>query len=174
MKTETVKVSSVLNHEYLLQRELFNNPDVVFLCKHGETVAFQKVLLCRNFPLFQEILPSLGPADFYLEKGAKTFISMDAVEAKDLKDFLLSSLYINKKPEVKNKAFIHIETMLKGHPYSKLKKEASSTVPEAKASVIDLLMNDLLAQVVPARVPKREVLEEAVDVDEDDFGDLVS
>ena len=161
-----IHLQSPLNLEYLLRNEILSvsNNDVIFLCSGGQTLGFNKGLLCANFPLFEQILPmAMNELEKYLPKDAKLFITIDSVDAESLSRYLLSSISSKSKMS-KEEDILRIDAMLRsscnfGHEHAEMKSVEPSDIVQSVME--EVLSNSVSSSVASQNISKIEFVDAA-------------
>ena len=161
-----IHLQSPLNLEYLLRNEILSvsNNDVIFLCSGGQTLGFNKGLLCANFPLFEQILPmAMNELEKYLPKDAKLFITIDSVDAESLSRYLLSSISSKSKMS-KEEDILRIDAMLRsscnfGHELTEMKSVEPSDIVQSVME--EVLSNSVSSSVASQNISKIEFVDAA-------------
>ena len=161
-----IHLQSPLNLEYLLRNEILSvsNNDVIFLCSGGQTLGFNKGLLCANFPLFEQILPmATNELEKYLPKDAKLFITIDSVDAESLSRYLLSAISSKSKMS-KEEDILTIDAMLRsscnfGHELAEMKSVEPSDIVQSVME--EMLSISVSSSAAPQNISKIEFVDAA-------------
>ena len=161
-----IHLQSPLNLEYLLRNEILSvsNNDVIFLCSGGQTLGFNKGLLCANFPLFKQMLPmATNELEKYLPKDAKLFITIDSVDAESLSRYLLSAISSKSKMS-KEEDILRIDAMLRsscnfGHELAEMKSVEPSDIVQSVME--EMLSISVSSSAAPQNISKIEFVDAA-------------